>query len=158
MQGNFQMDDACFKAWYGWYENHERNPPLDSPMFAGYNERKPLHALKLSMIMSAARDSDRIITLQDLERASRTLANAETAMPHVFEGYGQRENASIFSDIMNVIATSRSITRGGLMNKFLLEISIDKLDEIVLTLESVGFCRRVVTEADTYIEYTKKKT
>ena len=156
MQGPFKMDEECFKRWYNWYEEHEKHLPFDSPMFAGYNERKPLHTLKLSMIMSAARSSDAVITLRDLNRASSLLGAAEAFMPRVFEGYGKVSDSDVIRDIMNVIASVKVITFGELVNKFLLDTSKERIEEILDSLETFNFCRRVIKGRDIVIEFIKK--
>ena len=156
MQGAFTMHEETFKAWYFWYEDHEKHLPFDQPIFAGYNERKPLHVLKLSMILCASRADDMIIRLIDLQRASRLLKATESSMPKVFAGYGKRENADVIPSIMNIIASSRIISRGNLMNRFLTELTLQQLDEILATLESIGFSKRIIKGNETLIEFTKK--
>lgn len=144
LQGRFQVSADMLDYYIEWYVNHEKNPPLASPHFAGYNERKAMHALKLSTIMSASRSSDMIITLEDFQRAVKTLGEAERFMPQVFSGYGRRENADLIQQIMNLVMGLKRVPRKEILSRFMTELTFQQLDEILATLVEIGFCTRIV--------------
>ncbi len=144
LNGPFRVSEEMLDFYVPWYVEHERNPPFKQDVFAGYNERKAMHSLKLSMIMSASRSSDMIISLEDFKRALDVLAEAERFMPQVFSGYGQRENAHLIPQIMNFILGSKVVKRKELLARFMADLTFTQLDEITSALCEIGFCKKEV--------------
>jgi len=157
MQGAFKVDKPMLDYYVEWYVKHEKNPPFQQEIFAGYNERKATHALKLSMILSASRSDEMVVTLKDFERALNMLSEAETVMPKVFSGYGRRDNADMIPQVVNVIMGAKVISYSELTRRFLTELRSADLDEIVTQLCRIGFCKQTHHEnGDITLEYNKE--
>lgn len=158
LRGSFKIDKPMLDYYIQWYVAHEKKPPFYQDIFSGYNERKATHALKLSMIVSASRTSDMIITLEDFKRATQLLTEVEAGMPKVFSGYGRRENANFIPQIMNLIMGTGSITRREIVSRFATDLSLSDLDEILAQLEVMGFCSRTLSQDnETLITYKGKE-
>ena len=80
------------RAWYEsfWKQAAAR---MDDQMLEGYAARKQTHLHKLAMVLSASRDSSRIITAEDLQLANTMLEDIETDMPKVFHKIGRSEDS-----------------------------------------------------------------
>lgn len=146
LRGMFTVSEEMIKYYVEWYIKHEQNPPFYQDIFAGYNERKATHALKLSMVMSASRSSDMVVTVDDFKRAVKTLGEVETVMPKVFSGYGRRENADLIPQIMNLIMGAKTVSRKEIIQRFMTELTLIQLDEILTQLEAIGFCSKKLTQ------------
>lgn len=74
--------------WYDkeWYPLHKKEMRDKSAFLqlTGFLARKPGHVIKLAMILSAARSSNRIIELADFKEAVRVIGNLEKDMPKAF--------------------------------------------------------------------------
>jgi hypothetical protein len=88
-------DDAVEfgKNWYAaHYEAHGKGK--DDNRLGGYIARKQTHIHKLAMILSAARGSSMIITLEDLTRADKEVTALEASMPQIFDRIGKSETST----------------------------------------------------------------
>ena len=75
-------------------------PPVPShSKLNHYCGRRSLHAIKLSMIASAARGGFPNVTVEDFERAKGWLLEAEITMPDIFRAMGQKSDAQIIVDL-----------------------------------------------------------
>ena len=151
MTGPFRFTPCFFDRWLEWYPEHEKMPPFSEEKFAGYCERKPTHALKLSIIMSAARSNSQEITAQDLNTALGHLQDAEANMQNVYAGYGRRDTAELVNHIINLIASRKRVPKAALVKRFLTELTVRQLDEIIESLVAMKFCTLEFHGSDTYI-------
>lgn len=84
MYGEFTVTDEYKLALNNWAKLG--GPPIpDHPKLMSYRVRRPAHLLKLSMIASAATDSEKIVTLDNFAEALDWLVELETFMPDVFK-------------------------------------------------------------------------
>lgn len=96
--GEFVWEDAAKNELNAW--NHSGCPPAPQhSRLAHYCGRRAVHALKLSMISSASRSPELIVTLEDFERAQHWLIEAEKRMPDVFRAMGQKGDMQIIADL-----------------------------------------------------------
>ena len=144
MTGPFKLEEAFVDYYCDWYVRHESRPPFSDHKFAGYNERKALHAIKVAMVLSASRSSEMVITVSDFERALEYLSEAEHVMPRVFDGYGRREHADLIPQIMNCICGNKTVSRRELLGRFMADMTFQQLDEIIASLCEVNFCTRSI--------------
>lgn len=139
MAGQFKVTDDFIDIWTQWYPDQEIHPPQLGGNLSGYMERRPTHIMKLSMIISASRSSDLIITGPDIEKAIRILEATEKKMPQAFSGVGKSQIISILPRIMSYIAEVKIISKPKLMERFLADIDDFMLDRVLKTLQTMQY-------------------
>ena len=93
-------------SWYSeaeefvehWNRNVEDDAPTHSKLLND-NTRRIIHAVKLSMAMSISRDSELVVTLDDIEKARIMLVEAEELMPEIFKAMAASEDGSQLKEI-----------------------------------------------------------
>lgn len=137
LKGVFSLSEQFLTERYiPWYEKESiENRFAKIRNFEGYSQRRPVHLLKLCMIMSASRSREMIIKVQDFDEAYQLLVDTEKKMPKTFAGYGDNDNSRIIEDIMTEIAINKVVTRSQLMNMFIADITLDELDDIIQALD-----------------------
>lgn len=144
MNGRFTVTEGFLEDWIQWYMGKPEECPLNSRHLDYYWERREVHLLKLSMIMSASRSQEMIIRRCDMARAHEWLLDAERFMPHAFMGMGHRDDAAVVAMIMNEIAERGVTNIATLTDLHSFDVTQDQLVEIVRLLQMKGFCRYVV--------------
>lgn len=82
--GEYSIEDDVKIAVNDWASSGGRPSP-DHPKLAHYRTRRLAHLLKLVIVAAAARDNDRIITLEDYTEALDWLLEVEHWMPDIFK-------------------------------------------------------------------------
>lgn len=87
INGEMKFTDEAAAVFIAWHRHGvDGGPPIpDHPKLMHYSKRRSAHLLKLCMIVSAARSSDLIITIEDYVEALDLLVEAETFMPDIFK-------------------------------------------------------------------------
>lgn len=134
MAGEMSFSEEAMSIYAPWYEAQSRNPVIKDPHFAGYCERRAIHALKLSMIVSASRSSERLITGDDFKRALALLEAVEPKMPRAFLGLGRAKYSEMTAQIFEYMKKSRQATQADILNKFDLDLDEYTLQLIMKTL------------------------
>lgn len=138
--GHFKFEGDYIEQYGIWRQLSERNPMSD-PHLSYYFQRRHVHLLKLSMVLSVSRNNDMILTVDDFERAKIILESAEKKMPYVFMGTGSNPLARVQLQIMKTIAERKAINLATLMRIHHDDISREDLGKILTTLSSMDFCR-----------------
>jgi energy-coupling factor transporter ATP-binding protein EcfA2 len=130
-----------FLAYYSdWCHDAANNPPFYDKKFDGYCGRRRKHLLTLSMICTASHSDDMIMTADDIERASKLLAEVELKMGTVFKGIGRSDISSLINDAIVFVTNSHvpDIPIWQFAKHF--EGDMDKLamDRVLYTLEAMG--------------------
>jgi hypothetical protein len=157
LKGPFRVGKPFLVEWAKWYNNLQTPEHLDSNYFDGYMQRKPTHVIKLCMILCASRTDSMIIEPDDLQRAVDFIEEAECGMPRVYSGFGRMPVSDIIPQIMSMLITKKVISKKQLMRKFLTELTLVQLDEILSSLQAAGYCKLVVTTNGIDIEFTGDK-
>lgn len=141
IKGRFRVDNAdkFFEAYTAFRYDTEENPPIRDPKLSKYNDRRPMHLMKLCMIVSAARTNDRIITVEDFHKALGILKAMEEKMPRTFAGVGTNPVAAIQTEIMGMIYRQKEIPVKSLMALYYNDISDVDLQKIIATLGAMGY-------------------
>jgi len=135
MSGEFIVTPEFLESYIPWYMNLDNERAKFTGPLASFSERRQVHLLKLCMILSASRSSERVITGEDFRRAHVYMSEAEAVMPKVFLGFGEADNAYAIQNIMTTIALKKQIHFGELLNKHLSDVgSQEDLLKIVRTL------------------------
>lgn len=106
--------------------------------YSGYMSRKQGHIHKLAMVISAAQRSDLVITLDDIQLATRLVTSLEVDMNKMFESVGVADSARQTTDILQQIRLSGSISYKSLWQLFLPYMSQRDFDQAVKSLTAAG--------------------
>lgn len=160
MCGQFTFSPAAEEAYINWYITEEEklnsgHPAVDDPRFNGYCDRRATHIRKLSMIVSASRDNDMVIELNDFKRAKALLESAEIKMSRAFSGLGRAIYSEVTEKILNFIKQKRRITRTDLMKRFYRDVDGSTLKIVEEVLQQMGAIRVIhnIASGDHVYEY-----
>lgn len=141
LSGTFGCTKNFIELWNEYSYKAESNPPFHSKNFAGYCERRRNHLIKLSMVVSASKKSNLVLTSDDLTEAINLLLAAEVKMGLVFKGLGTSDLSGLINDAIvyfNNLST-KEVPVWEFARHF--EGSMDKfiLDRILNTLEVMKY-------------------
>jgi len=138
-KSTFKITEEFVDLWVPWYTDQEENPPFKDDRFAGYFNRRPSHALKLSMIMSAARSNKLVMEKCDLESAIELLEATEKKMVRAFGGIGQTKLASVMEKILQTIRIKGRIELTELQRMYYYDADNEELSKILGTLSASDY-------------------
>lgn len=138
LSGTFTWTDGFAKLWDKFCHLAVDNPPFVDPKFDGYNGRRRVHLMKLSMIHSISRGRNELLLEEaNLNEAMNTLTEVEGKMNLVFKGVGKSDIADIVHRATSFLMTSKTNTVP--ISQFMryFENDLDKfmLDRVISTLE-----------------------
>lgn len=134
--GEYVFDGEADEIYEKWYQGRIENPnPTGDPRLNGYFERKPMHLIKVCMLLSACKRSERVMTAADLERAMNMLESAEKEMPSAFAGVGRNPLAFSLQGVMQLIVDSgeNGILKSKIIQSFSHDVRKEELDEVLAT-------------------------
>jgi hypothetical protein len=141
ISGEYKLDSEAEKVFDSWYEDRLDNPNTSGdPRLNGYFERKPVHVLKVAMIVAASRHSNLLITVDDLQLTWGLLERTEARMPKVFAAVGKNVLAFDLVQIVDAVAAGgpAGITERELMQRFVHNVRREEMAEILATLIQMG--------------------
>jgi len=137
MKGKFRYTKDFIEKHTEWYMKDD-SVGLHDQYFEGYIERRSLHLRKLSMIVSASRSSERIITGEDFDKALAILTETEKRMNDIFYGKGQSRTASVTTRMLKYIISKKQVSLDEIANKFWADVNgKTELDNILSLLVSM---------------------
>jgi len=145
IRGPFKWTEDFLDVYGSWYLEQEASPPFSNdPNFQGYVQRRANHIFKLCIILSASRDSNRIIDASIFKKAKRILDDAELKMGRTFSGYGTSRLADVTTRIMTLLANRGSANYKELLSTFYADLEEGRrtLDNILDTLVAMNYCTR----------------
>lgn len=127
MKGEMTLSPAAEVWGEVWYEKHFRAQPetLSNDRFAGYLARKQTHMHKLAMVLSAAEQSDGVITEEHLIKADALITALENDMPKVFERIGTSAQSRGAANLVSLVRTYRKLERKRLFGLMFRELSLN---------------------------------
>lgn len=164
LAGQFVFSTETEDMYTAWYQDQDRlsaagKPPISDPRFAGYCERRVTHLRKLSMIFSASRGNDMLITPDDFERALNCMKAAEVKMVKVFSGLGSARYSQITDKILTYMQGRKQVSRAELVANFYRDLDMETLKIIEQTLEAMKVIKIVIdpkSGGDVTYQYIKK--
>lgn len=145
MSGTFHFTEDAMNTYSAWCHIAEADPPFQDAKFDGYCGRRRNHLLSLAMVCSASRNSQLIITKEDLERSAEMLVEVENRMGLVFRGMGKSDISSLINSA--IVFIENSMTDQIPMWQFSrhFEGDMDKLsmDRVLTTLEVSNYIKVV---------------
>lgn len=129
------------EEWYeAWDMSNLLKPNLtNDPRLNGYFERKPMHLIKLAMILAASSRDDSILTIRDMENALALFARIEPMMTKVFANVGKNPLAvDIEETFTTLLASADGCSLGELLDRFKHSVRKEELIEVLDTLVTIG--------------------
>ena len=156
LKGDFKVSKDFLDLWTDWYGNYPDLCPFDPQHFGGYWERRPTHIMKMSMILSASRSNEMIMTDDDLKRSIDILETTEKKMHNVFNRMGQSSQADNIQKVMNFVARYKEVSMTQLMQEFLMFVSEIEMDQILGALRASNFIYAPISRgSEVYIKFKK---
>ena len=124
-------------------------PRPDHPKLVHYNIRRTQQLLKLCMVATASRTEDRIITIEDYQRALGWLLEAESAMDQIFKAMGAKGDSTVIEEAYHFlyklyITTKDPIPEHKLVQFVSARVPAYNVLRIIEIMEKSGQIRRVV--------------
>lgn len=148
LSGPFRVTGDFVSYWTEWYIAQEDNPPFNDDRFSGYFERRPTHAMKLSIILNASRTSSMIINGDDLRAAIGLIEETEIKMPLTFSGLGKSSQAEVLARVMAEIGRVGKTTFQELMYTLRHDATKWDLERVLETLEAMKYCMYVTNTGE----------
>jgi hypothetical protein len=142
LAGRYVFTPETEEMYMAWYQDQDRlnnlgRPAISDPRFAGYNERRVTHLRKLSMIFSASRGEDMMISPGDFERALNAMKAAEVKMVKVFSGLGSSKYSAITEKVLVYLQGKKNVTQAELLTAFYRDLDLETLKIIEATLSAM---------------------
>jgi hypothetical protein len=159
MSGKFRYTPEFNDRFIEWYIYQDTRPPFDDVNFVGYCQRRAIHLVKTSMVISASRSSDKVITREDFETALNLLEQTEVRMQETFSGVGFSDIASITARVLKYIEDRGEVKLSEVMTTFYKDADILTMQRVLATLEAMGSCRGEIVAGSTekYIYFKGRK-
>lgn len=139
MEGQFTLETEARDFYTEWYKERIEEPNVTGdPRMSGYYERKPIHLLKLAMIVSASHKDETVISMSDLQNAMQLFDKIEVRMPKVFASVGKNPLFADREEVLAAIRLSGGMTIGQLNDKFGYALRKDEVAETLDTLMLIG--------------------
>jgi len=118
LSGPFRFTLDAKEWWKEWWKKHQvaLYEAHEGSFMSHFYARKPVHMRKVAMLLSAARDSSRIIQLEDLENALEFINDLEPNMAKSFGVQDFKRTADLAKVILDLIPMDRDISKGDLIN------------------------------------------
>lgn len=139
ISGEYVLTPEARQLYTEWYEARVERPNVSGdPRLNGYYERKPMHLLKLAIIISASFRDETVIHPNDLQMALSLFDQVEDKMTKVFANVGKNPLTVDYDEIEAAIAASGGVADfAELMSKFKHSVRKDELAEVLETLVSM---------------------
>lgn len=159
MEGEFKTTESFIHKMIDWVEEHESNPPFSGTLLESYSSRRRVHILKLCMIYNTARTRNKILDVQDFDKALETLVETEGKMLLAFSGVGKSDIAQIVPQVMRSIMSAGKISFSKLLNTYHHDADKETLMKIISNLKAMRKVRIVDSsdKGDFDIEYVFKE-
>ena len=155
LMGRFKYSDEVVSFWTKWYEATDLAPPVFTDhKFAGYVQRRPNHVIKLAMIMSVSRSNSMILEVRDLEQAIALLAETEINMSDVFDQMGENPIGNMIPKILTYMKYAKEVDFGMLLTDFYSDIDEWALNNLLGSMERMGYLKIIYSGTKTIVRYT----
>lgn len=100
--GEFRWDNSAMEVISSWHMADCPPAPTHSKL-QSYNPRRIIHAVKLSMVYSAARSNSLVISEADVTDAIEQLTYTELFMPEIFKDMNTNSDAQVIQEAYNYL-------------------------------------------------------
>lgn len=148
--GEITFSEDAAQMMDAWYM--EGCPPEpDHPKLLNYNTRRPVHMIKLLMILAIDRGSMEI-SVEDFDRALEYLLELEIAMPEIFKSMEASADGKIIDDVFYIIRRTYAVNGNTpLPKRFVYQLLVKKLPSYAVkqtldNMEHSGLLKVVTVE------------
>lgn len=143
VSGQYLMDEEAKAFYEEWDHKNQTERLVNDPRLNGYYERKPMHLIKVAMLVAASQKDETTLNKNDLVSALEMLDHIEPAMAKTFSAVGKNPLTLDIENALNTILAKPGISYGELLLMFKHSVRKDELDEVLNTLQMVGYVRCV---------------
>lgn len=155
ISGEYKLSPEAKANYEEWYQARIELPnPTGDPRLNGYYERKPMHLLKLAMILAASHHDELIISTENIDQAKQLFDFVEVKMTKVFANVGKNPLTNDYSEVEAMIDKMDTRTFGQLMDQFKHSVRKEELAEVLETLVSTG---KVIPGPGNTFKYNREK-
>lgn len=135
--GKFKFHESFLKQYTNFYFENKQHPVFDDPVMDGYNSRRALHLLKLSMVMSASRGNSHTIIAEDLERSLDLIKRTEVNMLQTFQGVGNNTLGDLVTNIITFLVKTKTTTVAEIHRRFMNQGRVTEINECLEALRTM---------------------
>lgn len=147
--GQYTLSKEAEELYRSWDLVRQANPnPINDPRLSGYYERKPMHVLKIAMLVAASRTNELMLNTEHLEEAFKLLDHVEPRMRNVFASVGKNPLTYDLEQVMGAIVAHPAISFRELLRMFKHSVRKDELLEVLDTLVTSGYIKSPVQGSD----------
>ena len=146
MAGQFTVSPEADDVYTDWYNGRYKETSIDDDRFGSYWERLPAMTIKTSMIISASKRDDRIITPTDIVQSIKMFEAIHPEMPQAFGGLGKNVLGSQTEMMRNILREKGRAYRHEILHTLRMHISVQDYERIRNTLIAERFCSREVCQ------------
>jgi len=146
MAGLFTFDNEASDTFDDWYNGEYLTTKINDERFDSYWERLPSMAVKVSMIISAAKREDRVIRKADFLLALECFRKIHPDMPYAFGALGKNILGSQTEMVRNLLRERKQAYRHEILQTLRMHISEWDYQRIRNTLIAERFCVRTVCQ------------
>jgi len=143
LRGEFVMDDDAIAFGESWYNEFQTKAPqhLTGEMFQAYLARRQTHLHKVAMVVSAARSSEMVITIDDMAMAEDLLLKSEIELRAIYQAIVTSDKIQAYNLI---IKNMRGQTKGVPKNVLFRMMSTSvTYNEFEAGLQAALFARQI---------------
>lgn len=145
IEGQYILSPEAKKMYEDWYQERLVNPNVSGdPRLAGYYERKPMHILKIGMLITATKSNKLVIDVAELKQTFDMLEVVEPRMQKVFAAVGKNPLTYDIEQVLGAIIQRPGIQFSTLMQMFKHSVRKEELEEVLQTLASAGYIKAPV--------------
>ena len=148
ISGQYVLTPDAEAFYEAWDLKNQTERAIDDPRLSGYYERKPMHVIKVAMVIAASRHDDPVLTKDDVEKALEILDRSEPAMARTFSAVGKNPLTLDIEQVLMALtmAKDEGISYGELLDRFKHSVRKDELSEVLDTLQLIGHVKAVSNE------------
>jgi len=158
LQGEFKMGSEFMNHYSKWYIHSSPDDGVPMEKFAGYNSRRPLHLLKLCMIVCASESNDMLLKPHHLDTALAIIETTEEDMVNAFHGFGLGSHATKIAKVLSWVESQTDFSHETLLNKFYMDCLPEELTLFMTVAEDRGLLTKNLSPSNkmSYTVKTKK--
>lgn len=145
--GPFTISPPAHEWGVEWYHKHytEHKDTIAGERFANSIARKQTHIHKLALIVSASRSDERVIEIEDMEKAEKWISEAERDLPKVFSKINAPD-AKAANALVDLIQRRGRVEKATAYRSLFHNISVDQFKNAIdagvasgqITIQGVG--------------------
>lgn len=150
--GEYELDKEAEEFGEEWYKNHwEHFKSVDDRGQQGFAARMQCHAHKLAMVLTAAKNNQRIIRRRELEAACALVENLESKMPKVFKAVDTSRSMAEADKVIEFVEKYGRVRKNVLYKTFMHMFSSTQFEEILTSCIRAGYMVPEQTGSDVFI-------